>query len=131
MDFYLLLVVFILFNSINIFSTAGPHWNYGELGPDVWADLYPTCGGNAQSPINIKTACTTYQTFESFQFSSAYDLKQDFIVTNDGHTIVGTQINASVFPLTLSGGGLSDIFIFKNFHLHWGENYHSGSEHQM
>jgi carbonic anhydrase len=131
MHFHLLLFVFVLFNSIHTFVSGRPHWNYGELGPDVWKDLFPTCGGSAQSPINIKTACTTYQSFAPFQFSSAYNLTQDFILTNNGHTITGVQVNSSAFPLVLSGGGLGETFKFKNFHLHWGENYNSGSEHQL
>jgi carbonic anhydrase len=129
MHIYLLFTVFVLFNSIDISFSID--WNYGALGPDVWKDSYPTCGGTSQSPINIKTACTTYQVFDSFQFSSAYNLTQDFLLTNNGHTISGIQVNSSAFPLTLSGGGLSEAFTFKNFHLHWGENYNSGSEHQL
>jgi carbonic anhydrase len=130
MYIYLVLVTLILFNSIHN-SLSNPEWNYGELGPDVWKDLFPTCGGNFQSPIDIKTACTIYQSFAPFQFSSAYDLTQDFLLTNNGHTIAGTQVNSSAFPLTLSDGGLSETFSFLNFHLHWGENYNSGSEHQL
>ena len=33
-----------------------PEWNYEELGPDTWFSNYPACGGNMQSPINIKTS---------------------------------------------------------------------------
>jgi carbonic anhydrase len=131
MQFYLLLVVFIIYNFFNLSLSADPHWDYGALGPDVWKDTFPTCGGSSQSPINIKTSCTTYQSFEPFQFSSAYGEAQDFVLTNNGHTIVGQQVNASAYPLTLSGGGLTEPFTFVNFHLHWGENYNSGSEHQM
>jgi len=119
---HLLLVVFVLFNSINISLSDVSHWDYGEIGPDVWKDYFPTCGSNAQSPINIKTACTVYQSFAPFQFSSAYDLIQNFTLTNNGHTITGQQVDPSAFLLTLSGGGLTETFQFNNFHLHRGEN---------
>ncbi len=33
---------------------AGPPWGYeGEMGPSRWADTYPACGGQAQSPIDV------------------------------------------------------------------------------
>jgi carbonic anhydrase len=121
----------VLFNSIDISLSVDHRWNYRVLGPDVWKDFYPTCGSTAQSPIIIKTECTIYQSNLPFQFSSAYNLTQDFLLTNNGHTIIGEQINRTAFPLILSGGGLTETFTFKNFHLHWGENYNSGSEHQM
>jgi carbonic anhydrase len=121
----------IIFLLTIIHQSVTSDWNYAGLGPDVWPDLFPTCSGSSQSPIDIKTACTTYQSFEPFQFSYAYNLTQNFTLTNNGHTISGEQVDPNAFPLTLSGGGLDGTFTFNNFHLHWGENYNSGSEHQL
>lgn len=107
-------------------------WNYGDLGPDVWSDLYPACGGRAQSPINIRTQCTAYQSFKSFTFSSAYSETRKFKLLNNGHTIVGTYIDTNQSSsYQLSGGELDGTFELVNFHLHWGENYKSGSEHRV
>jgi carbonic anhydrase len=106
-------------------------WNYGDLGPDVWSDEYPLCSGRSQSPINIRTACTTYQSFTPFQFSSTYNLTNNFTITNNGHTIVGTYNGTESSSLKLTGGSLHGTYEFVNFHLHWGENYKSGSEHQV
>jgi len=106
-------------------------WNYGDLGPDVWSDTYPSCAKHSQSPINIKTACTSYQSFTPFHFTSTYDLRHNFTLLNNGHTIVGRYIDNDSSPLILTGGGLNGTYYFLNFHLHWGENYKSGSEHQM
>jgi carbonic anhydrase len=131
MYFCIAFIAFVLLNAIHISLSVDLHWNYDELGPDVWKDFYPKCGSTAQSPINIKTQCTTYQSCLPFQFSSAYNLTQDFLLTNNGHTIIGEQMDLLTFPLILSGGGLTETFTFKNFHLHWRENYNSGSEHQM
>ena len=128
---HIFLVVCLLSNAIQTSVSADIPWNYGNFGPDVWPDLYPDCSKNSQSPINIKTACTTYQNFPAFQFSSTYNMMQDFTITNDGHTVVGKQVNASAFPLILSGGGLPENYTFVNFHLHWGDNYATGSEHQL
>ena len=132
MIFHLHLVAFILFYSFDkCLSSDDPHWDYGALGPDVWSDFYPSCAGTSQSPIDIRTACTTYQSYVPFQFSSGYSATQNFTLMNNGHTIAGTQVDKTTYPLILTGGGLNDTFLFVNFHLHWGENYKSGSEHQL
>ena len=106
-------------------------WNYGVLGPEIWEDLYPVCGGRLQSPINILTACTVYQIYPEFRFSSGYNQPLDFTMLNDGSTIDDNprEMNTSNFRLT--DGGLNGTYEFLNFHLHWGENYRAGSEHQM
>jgi carbonic anhydrase len=131
MHSYLSCVVFGLLCLINLYRLQEIHWDYSALGPDVWKDFFPACGGSSQSPINIKTACTTFKSFEPFHFSSEYDSVQDFILTNNGHTIAAVQTNKTAFPMQLTGGGLSGTFAFEGFHLHWGENYNSGSEHQV
>jgi carbonic anhydrase len=106
-------------------------WNYADLGPDVWSDTYPLCAGQSQSPIDIKTACTTYRSWIPFQFSSAYSLAQNFTLTNNGHNIVATYNGSGSSPFVLKGGGLDSGYGFVNFHLHWGQNYKSSSEHQV
>jgi carbonic anhydrase len=106
-------------------------WNYGAQGPDVWADQYPLCSGHSQSPIDIRTACTVYRRFEPFKFSSTYNQPQNFILINNGHTISGVLTDGNSSLLTLTGGGLDGIYKFSSFHFHWGENYGSGSEHQV
>ncbi|CAF3592325.1 unnamed protein product [Rotaria sp. Silwood1] len=131
MHLHWLLVVFILLCSVNTSLSQGTHWNYGDAGPDVWEDSYPNCQGMFQSPINIQTACTVYKAFPRFHFSSATNATQNFLITNNGHSIAATQVNKTAFPLTLSGGGLNGTYEFVNFHPHWGQNYKSGSEHQI
>lgn len=124
-----LLICLILFYIFHL--SIGSGWNYGEDGPDVWKIHYPQCGKSSQSPINIKTPCTVYRSYASFNFSPAYYLTQTFNILNNGHTIVATLANDPSPSLTVSGGGLDGIFSFVNFHLHWGENYRSGSEHRV
>lgn len=107
-------------------------WNYGHLGPDIWSDYYPMCAGKSQSPINILSACTKYAKLRPFKFSASHSEKHYFTLKNNGHTVIGIINDAyQQSPLTLTGGGLNGTFKFVNFHLHWGENYKSGSEHQM
>jgi carbonic anhydrase len=107
-------------------------WNYAENGPDVWSEMYPTCGGQRQSPIDILTACTTYENFQPFALGSAYNEQHNFTLRNNGHTIIGTVINETKLPaFRLTGGDLNGTFEFVNFHLHWGQNHKSGSEHEV
>lgn len=47
-------------------------WNYYNLGPDYWkqSGAYPICNGLNQSPINIVTASTVYDsTLAAFDLS--------------------------------------------------------------
>ena len=103
------------------------HWDYGEFGPDVWDEFYPQCNGTSQSPINIRTACTIYSDFPSFIFSDKHIENLTFVLLNNGHTIQAKTDS----QLTLNGGQLNGTFVFDSFHLHWGPNHRSGSEHQM
>ncbi|CAF0825120.1 unnamed protein product [Adineta steineri] len=122
-----LFIIFLLSSTV-----SSNQWNYGQLGPDIWSDYYPLCAGNSQSPINILTACTKYRNLKPFQLTSSYDEKHYFTLRNNGHTVIGI-INQEYkqSPLVITGGGLNGTFEFVNFHLHWGENYKSGSEHQI
>ena len=110
---------------------GGQRWNYDDLGPEVWKDLYPVCGGSVQSPINIRTTCTVYESYAPFNFSIGYNTPLDFTMNNDGSTIDDNPRNNDTSNFRLTGGGLDGTYEFVNFHLHWGENYRAGSEHQM
>ena len=106
-------------------------WDYTAVGPDVWQDYYSGCGGSLQSPINIKTACTVQRSYEPFQFSAAYGNVYKMKLIHSGMSVNGDLADAGGSSLTLTGGGLNGIFDFLAFHLHWGTNYRSGSEHQV
>jgi carbonic anhydrase len=127
-----MLYLFFLLSSFFFIPIYSNQWNYGHLGPDIWSDYYPLCAGKSQSPINILTACTIYRTYPEWIFNSTHNEKHNFILKNNGHTIIATINNEyKQTPIRLTGGGLNGTFDFVNFHLHWGENYKSGSEHQM
>ncbi|CAF0865752.1 unnamed protein product [Rotaria sordida] len=113
-------------------SISADQWNYGNLGPDIWSEYYPLCSGKSQSPINILTACTVYKDFQPFNFILTLDEKHYFTLKNNGHTIISTINNQhKQSSIELTGSNLNGTFEFVNFHLHWGEHYKSGSEHQI
>jgi len=58
------------------------------LGPDYWKEEFPnTCGiGQKQSPINIITAATAYDsTLADITFNN-YSSQIQWNITNNGHT---------------------------------------------
>ena len=115
------------------YASTDDDWNYEALGPEIWSETFPTCDGQNQSPINILTACTTFQQFTPFSFSPAYNMENSFELLNTGHTIESTfdGSSSSSSALYLTGGNLIGRFEFVNFHLHWGQNSRTGSEHQV
>lgn len=126
-------ITFILFLlTTNVYYISCQDWNYDVLGPDMWSVFYPTCAGHFQSPINIKTACTVYQTLTPFQFSADYNRTYNFTIYpfENNYRVLYNNSNPSP-SFTLTGGGLNGTFQLVSFHLHWGENFKSGSEHQM
>ena len=126
-----LVASFLLVQLLVLCSALGTEWDYHQLGPDVWDDLFPTCAGRSQSPIDIKTPCTVYQNFSAFDLLSFYNLNQTLRLLNNGYAISATLVNQTANPPRFQGGGLNGTYEFVNFHLHWGENYGSGSEHEV
>ena len=108
-----------------------PHWDYEREGPDAWHHLYDQCEGESQSPINIRTPFVRYESFAPLSLNGYHNnissISWNF--THNGHTIVATPIQSN--RLSISGGGLTDIFYLIQFHLHWGYNEYQGSEHTI
>ncbi|CAF0963146.1 unnamed protein product [Didymodactylos carnosus] len=104
--------------------------SYPKEDDSVLTDQYYCCNKQqpqSQSPVNIITSCTENHQFRSFSFSSYYSTTNNFILINNGHTIVATLQNQTQNNLlTLSGGDLSGVFLFQSFHLHWGQNAKQG-----
>ena len=80
----ILLAIIINFVGINYCSS----WNYDTLGPDAWKINYPNACGNGQmqSPINIITAATVYNSSLANIIFNNYSTLINWNVTNNGHT---------------------------------------------
>lgn len=50
-----------------------------------WANAYPTCNGNRQSPIDIQPRMTALKAYPKFKFVN-YGYVDQMILTNNGHT---------------------------------------------
>lgn len=128
------LVLFSLFHCSHLQRTtpAPPHWDYEREGPDAWHHMFDTCEGDAQSPINIRTSQVRYDSHLAPLSLNGYNANMSSLVwnfTHNGHTIVVNP--PGMTRLSISGGGLPDVFYLLQFHLHWGLNAYQGSEHTI
>jgi carbonic anhydrase len=113
----------------NIFHLVhGQEWNYDSnspYGPDHWAEFYPACGGQSQSPVNIISASTVPFNPPDLVFTN-YDRVATYTLLNTGHS---AEISTNVKDITITGGGLNGTYVLEQFHFHWGTNSTTGSEH--
>uniref|UniRef100_A0AAY4ERZ6 Alpha-carbonic anhydrase domain-containing protein n=1 Tax=Denticeps clupeoides TaxID=299321 RepID=A0AAY4ERZ6_9TELE len=97
-------------------------------GPDEWTSLFPTCGGQSQSPINIVTRRVQYDpTLTPFVFEG-YDTVSSITVQNYSVPAVHFVLPPEV---GVQGGGLSGRYKATQLHLHWGIDGQPGSEHRV
>lgn len=121
-----------LFHSGHFQSSNRSHWDYGREGPDTWPHAYDTCEGESQSPINIRTSRLKYESSLAPLSLNGYNANMSAYIwnfTHNGHAIVAYP--PPLARLSMSGGGLPDIFYLLQFHLHWGHNPFQGSEHTI
>ncbi|XP_073493859.1 carbonic anhydrase-like [Phyllobates terribilis] len=110
---------------------ASGNWCYEheECGPSTWAEHFPSCGLNSQSPINI----VTWQVQRNLKLGpihiSSSSLPSSFVITNNGHTVEVVLSSQHI----LSGAGLKNNYRLAAFHLHFGSSPFAGegSEHTI
>jgi carbonic anhydrase len=128
------LFLFSFLHPVNLQSTSAPprHWDYEREGPDTWHHTFDTCEGEAQSPVDIRTSYVRYDPNLTPLSLNGYTGNTSSLVwnfTHNGHTIVAYP--PPLARLSMSGGGLTDVFFLVQFHLHWGYNAFQGSEHTI
>ncbi|XP_049271270.1 carbonic anhydrase 1 [Rhipicephalus sanguineus] len=98
-----------------------------NAGIAEWAklrmDTKNQCDGSYQSPIDISTSATIFDSsLGPINYMHYSEALRDVIVENDGHT-------GSKAALTLDG--LPGVYKFKQLHFHWGDKSSAGSEHRV
>ncbi|XP_036379851.1 carbonic anhydrase IV c [Megalops cyprinoides] len=116
-------------------SVTTAHWCYQAQyscnqtcrAPGDWFTIFPKCGGNRQSPINIVTNKVQHDpNLTALSFLGYHDA-HNITVENVGHSA-----HFSLPPsLRIRGGNLMDTYKAVQFHLHWGYDASPGSEHTL
>ncbi|PRD29940.1 UNVERIFIED_CONTAM: Carbonic anhydrase 14 [Trichonephila clavipes] len=105
-------------------------WSYRGYtnGPTNWPRLFPTCAGDKQSPVDIRTNKVTVDAELSDLRFVGYDTPvTNALVTNNGGTI----------RITLEDQVRRFIFVdnkeydLQQFHFHWGTAKNPGAEHAI
>ncbi|KAL2096735.1 hypothetical protein ACEWY4_008883 [Coilia grayii] len=123
-------------------TSLGAEWCYQSQvtcakpcqGPLKWPEVAATCGGKAQSPINIVTKKTlTDGRLQPLSYTGyQYAFQSDII--NNGHSgnfcvhIVQVNLPDSA---KIEGGNLESSYKAIQLHFHWGADGGPGSEHTI
>lgn len=99
---------------------------------DDWFEHSETCVlGNHQSPINIVTDdCVEIAEKKPLKFSGFTNVPTSMNITNNIHSIVFNPIYSDITHPSITEGPLGNgTYKLAQFHLHFGKDENSGSEH--
>jgi len=100
-------------------QAAMPSWSYTD--PNGWANTWPECEGQQQSPINLVSGVITSDGTDSMPFN--YHVVNNTQLINSGKTL---QVIADFGTLTMPDG----IYNAKELHFHFpSEHYLDGVHH--
>jgi carbonic anhydrase len=106
-------------------------WGYqSDNGPATWGIHYEQARGNHQSPININESTTIFDN-ELLKHPLTFNYSNENFVTlkNTGHSF--TVSGSDKAESSVNGGPVHHNHNFLQFHMHWGQNDHVGSEHTL
>ncbi|KAM3599429.1 uncharacterized protein V6R79_005307 [Siganus canaliculatus] len=99
--------------------------------PYAWGDLFPSCHPLLEehhSPINLDQHMTRNDSLESLHLEGFDEIQTGpWTLHNDGHSVV-LQVGSG---MSVSGGGLPDLYHTIQLHFHWGGPSTNGSEHTV
>nr|XP_020441387.1 carbonic anhydrase 15-like isoform X2 [Monopterus albus] len=114
-------------------SCVGSDYCYNEphCDPYAWGDMFPPCHPLLEehhSPINLDQQMTRNNSLGSLHLEG-FDVTQTgyWTLQNDGHSVV-LQVGSG---MSVSGGGLPDMYHTIQLHFHWGSPATNGSEHTV
>nr|XP_054923048.1 carbonic anhydrase 2-like [Dermacentor andersoni] len=88
------------------------------------------CGGSFQSPINITTNATIFDSsLGPVKYTNYSEPMGNAVFENNGHTVTLTPAKASNASVSIDG--LPSTYNFKQLHFHWGDKSTEGSEHHV
>lgn len=103
----------------------------GVRGQAQWKAHFPQCGGNAQSPIDIKIDDTIPKKYHNPLRSTNINIKPiEIEIIRTKYSAIFNFYWACCAP-NIYGGPLKGIYRFHNMHCHWGKENSEGSEHTI
>ncbi|XP_021056759.1 carbonic anhydrase 6 isoform X1 [Mus pahari] len=124
-----------LVNVVSLFFLgiqAHSEWSYsGDDGvaESQWPEKYPSCGGERQSPIDLKRREALFNpSLKPLLLVNYEEENLEFPMTNNGHTVQIT-LPHTMYMQTSDG----TVFVPEQLHFHWGgqDSELSGSEHTI
>uniref|UniRef100_A0A5F8GEJ8 carbonic anhydrase n=1 Tax=Monodelphis domestica TaxID=13616 RepID=A0A5F8GEJ8_MONDO len=103
-------------------------------GPSHWKEIAHSCGGSAQSPINIEQQQVRLDPGLGRFIFEGYDSapRGPWRLLNNGHTVeLSLEGAGGQGQLCIQGGGLSHSYCALQLHFHWGSPTSNGSEHTL
>ncbi|XP_034459162.1 carbonic anhydrase 15 [Hippoglossus hippoglossus] len=106
-------------------------YNEPHCDPYAWGDMFPSCHPLLEehhSPINLDQHTTRNVSLGPLHLEG-FDVTQPghWTLKNDGHSVV-LQVGSG---MSVSGGGLPDVYHTIQLHFHWGGPATNGSEHTV
>ncbi|XP_029299909.1 carbonic anhydrase 15 [Cottoperca gobio] len=99
--------------------------------PYAWGDMFPSCHPLLEehhSPINLDHQMTRNESLEYLHLEGFEEIQTGhWTLKNDGHSVV-LQVGGG---MSVSGGGLPDVYHTIQLHFHWGGPATNGSEHTV
>jgi len=103
-------------------------WGYSQLnGPETWPQWYPEAAGHRQSPVDIQQV-NIESLHTNKKLTWRYIAENTEEVTNTGYC---WKVHVNGEGSDLTGGPLDAQYMLEQFHCHWGETNHHGSEHTI
>ncbi|XP_041349559.1 carbonic anhydrase 7-like [Gigantopelta aegis] len=112
-----------------MFQITNHFMNIKFKGPENWPLVFPTCGGDRQSPVEVVSELVEPgRGLTDFNLSELNNTNGvSMVIANTGGYTVKIIVSGS--PIYITGGGLEGRYRLIQFHYHWGLQNHRGSEH--
>lgn len=107
-------------------NSRAQHTTWDYVGVSHWGVSFPVCSGQHQSPIDLASSKTVYDsTLQDFVFEPVVNT-HTWTIQNNGHSVT-----VIADGLLVSGGSLGSTYRVAQFHWHWGSDDTHGSEHTV
>uniref|UniRef100_A0A3Q0S8N9 Carbonic anhydrase n=1 Tax=Amphilophus citrinellus TaxID=61819 RepID=A0A3Q0S8N9_AMPCI len=105
--------------------------SYADSDPYSWGDMFPSCHPlleHHHSPIDLDHHMIRNASLGALYLEGFDEMQTGhWTLKNDGHSVI-LQVGSS---MTVSGGGLPDVYHTIQLHFHWGGPATNGSEHTV